>query len=190
MAEQKILNGIDVGSLFNTIGQIKETPDLGRFQFRATNEWVEGTHCRAGIGSFFGAGKEHSDREPKRYEIDEPPVLLGQDRGRNPVEYLLVSLSGCLTTTLVVYAAAKGIELRGVRSRYEGDLDVRGFMNISQNVPVGYKQIRVFFDIDADIGTEQKEELVRTAQKFSPVYNTIANSSQVNVMLEREPAMA
>jgi uncharacterized OsmC-like protein len=190
MAERKPVNGIDVDQLFEAIGQIKESPDLGAFQFRAKNEWVNGTSCRASIAEFHGAGKEFTDREAKHYDIDEPPVLLGQDRGSNPVEYLLVSLSGCLTTTLVVYAAAKGVELKGVSSRYEGDLDVRGFMNISRDVPVGYKQIKVVFDIDADISREQKEELVQLAQKYSPVYNTLANPSQVSVMLESEPAMA
>jgi uncharacterized OsmC-like protein len=190
MAQEKIVNGVNVEQLFQTIGKIKESPDLGGFLFRASNEWVDGTHCRASIGGFYGAGQESTGRETKQYDIDEPPVLLGQDQGRNPVEFLLVALSGCLTTTLVVYAAAKSIELRGVRSRYEGDLDVRGFMNISREVPVGYKQIRVFFDIDADITSDQKEELIQLAQKYSPVYNTIADPSQVSVMLEKEPATA
>jgi uncharacterized OsmC-like protein len=190
MAQKKNVNGVNVDQLFQTVGQIKESPGLGSFQFRVGNEWIDGTNCRATVAGFYGAGTESSDRKPKLYDIDEPPILLGQDKGSNPVEYLLVALSGCLTTTLVVYAAAKGIELRAVNSRYEGDLDVRGFMNISPDVPVGFKQIRVFFDIDADITSEQKEELVHLAQKYSPVYNTIAVKSQVSVTLEREPATA
>jgi uncharacterized OsmC-like protein len=105
--------------------------------------------------------------------------------GANPVEYLLVALSGCLTTSLVAHAAAKGIALKKVTSRYEGDLDLRGFLGLSPEVKVGYEQIRVFFKIEADISEEQKAELVRMAQKYSPVFNTIANPSAVSVQLER-----
>jgi uncharacterized OsmC-like protein len=118
--------------------------------------------------------------------MDEPPVLLGNNEGRNPVEYLLVALSGCLTTSLVAYASAKGIKIRGVESRYEGDIDLRGFLGISEDVPVGYQNIRVYFKIDADIPDEQKEELVRIAQKYSPVYNTVTKSAPVSVHLEKE----
>ena len=100
------------------------------------------------------------------YDLDEPEVLLGTNQGTNPVEYLLVALSGCITTTIVAYAAAKKIPLRGVESRFEGDIDLRGFLNISQEVPVGYQEIRVYFKIDADISDEQKEELIRLGRKI------------------------
>jgi uncharacterized OsmC-like protein len=68
------------------------------------------------------------------FDLDEPPVLLGQNLGSNPVEYLLVALSGCLTTAMVAHASAKGIDLKGVESRYEGDIDLRGFLGISPEV--------------------------------------------------------
>jgi uncharacterized OsmC-like protein len=119
------------------------------------------------------------------YDMDEPPVLLGNNEGRNPVEYLLVALSGCLTTSLVAHASAKGIIINSVESRYEGDIDLRGFLGLSEDVPVGYKEIRVFFKIDAGVSDEQKEELVRMGQKYSPVYNTITKSAPVSVRLDK-----
>jgi uncharacterized OsmC-like protein len=97
-----------------------------------------------------------------------------------------VALSGCITTTIVAYASAKKIPLRGVESRFEGDIDLRGFLNVSQDVPVGYQQIRVHFKIDADISDEQKEELVRMGEKYSPVTNTIKSSTPVSVHLDRK----
>ena len=117
--------------------------------------------------------------------MDEPPVLLGNNEGRNPVEYLLVALSGCLTTSLVAHASAKGIEIKGVESRYEGDIDLRGFLGISEDVPVGYQKIKVYFKIDADVTNDQKEALVQMAQKYSPVYNTITKSAPVSVHLDK-----
>jgi uncharacterized OsmC-like protein len=110
---------------------------------------------------------------------------LGKGEGTNPVEYLLVALSGCITTTLVVNAAAKKIPLRGVESRFEGDIDLRGFLGISEEVPVGYKEIRIYFKIDADISDEQKEELLRMGEKYSPVTNTIKNLTPLSVHLEK-----
>ena len=116
-------------------------------------------------------------------DADEPEVLLGQDKGPNPVEYLLTALAGCLTSSLVYHAAAKGIHVRGVESRLEGDLDLRGFLGLSKEVPVGYQEIRVSFRIDADITAQEKQELIESAQKYSPVFNTLSSPTRVTVQL-------
>jgi uncharacterized OsmC-like protein len=185
MAPDKMVNGINVDQLVKTIELIKENPKIAEFQFRARNTWVDGTHNRARVKDFFGALQEDDSRPAIEFEIDEPPVLCGRNLGPNPVEYLLVALSGCLTTSLVAHAAARGIAIRKVESRYEGDLDLQGFLGLSVQVPVGYKNIRVFFKIDADLSDEQKEELVRMAQKYSPVFNSIAKPVPVDVKLEK-----
>lgn len=180
-----LTNGINTEQLFNTIDLIKKNPDVAKFKFRATNKWITGTHCRGTINGFYGALKEDKSRSRADYDMDEPPVLLGNNEGRNPVEYLLVALSGCITTSIVAHASAKGIEIKGIESRYEGDIDLRGFLGISENVPVGYQEIRVYFKIDADISDEKKEELIRMGQKYSPVYNTITKSAPVSVRLDK-----
>jgi len=102
------------------------------------------------------------------------------------VEYLLVALSGCLTTSLIAHAAARGIEVKKVESRYEGDLDLRGFLGISEDVPVAYKNISVYFKIEADVSEDQKEELMRMAQKYSPVFNSITKSVPISVQLDNK----
>lgn len=185
MEDSKIVNGVNVSELFATIEAIKGNPAIAEFKFRATNRWIDGTHCRATIKGFYGALKEDDSRPPMDYDMDEPPVLLGNNEGRNPVEYLLVALSGCLTTSLVAHASARGIRIQGIRSKYEGDLDLRGFLGISEEVPVGYQNIRVYFEIDADVSDEQKEEMIRTAQKYSPVFNTLTKSVPVSVHLDK-----
>ncbi len=186
MTQEKKVNGLNVDQLFKTIELIKEKPEIARFKFRATNKWVDGTHNRATVKDFYGAGQEDTSREPMVFELDEPPVLLGKNLGANPVEYLLVALSGCLTTSLIAHASAKGIEIKGVESRYEGDLDLRGFLGLSEEVKVGYENIRVYFKINADVSEEQKEELIRMAQKYSPVFNTISSPVPVSVQLEKK----
>ncbi len=185
MTQEKKINGVNVNQLFSTIELIKEKPEIAKFKFRATNKWIDGTHCRATIKDFFGADQEDTTRDPIAFEIDEPPVLCGNNLGANPVEYLLVALSGCLTTTLIAHSAAKGIEIQGVKSRFEGDIDLRGFLGIAEDVPVGYQDIRVYFKIDADVSDDRKEELVQMAQKYSPVFNTITKSAPVSVLLDK-----
>jgi uncharacterized OsmC-like protein len=185
LKKAKLVNGIDTEQLFSTIDLIKENPEIAKFKFRATNKWINGTHCRGTVDDFYGALKEDHSRPPVDYDMDEPPVLLGKNDGRNPVEYLLVALSGCITTSIVAHASAKGIEIRGIESRYEGDIDLRGFLGLSEDVPVGYREIRVYFKIDADVSDEQKEEMVRMGQKYSPVFNTITKSAPVSVHLDR-----
>jgi uncharacterized OsmC-like protein len=185
MTSKKPVNGLDVEQLFSSRETFKQKPELAKFKFRAGNRWIDGTHSQATVRDFYGPGREDTSREVVRFELDEPEVLLGHNLGTNPVEYLLVALSGCLTTSLVAYAAAQGIKLKGVESRYEGDIDLRGFLGIAPDVKVGFEQIRVYFTIDADIADGQKEELVRMAQKYSPVFNTIFNPTQVSVQLEK-----
>jgi len=184
MEKEKRINGIDVSKLTETIEAIRKNPEIAKFKFRATNRWLEGTHNRATVKDFYGALQEDISRKPIDFEIDEPPVLLGRNAGPNPVEYVLVGLSGCLTTSLIAHAAARGIEIKGLSTRLAGDLDLRGFLGISEDVTVGYERIRVYFTIDADIPDEKKRELIRMAAKYSPVYNTIANPVAVEVLLD------
>lgn len=179
------LNGVDVGQLFKTIEAIKGTPDIAKFKFRATNEWIHGGHNRTTVKDFYGAQQDHDHLSPFVLDEDEPEVLLGEDKGPNPVEYLLTGLIGCLTSALVYHAAAKGIQIKGVKSRLEGDIDLRGFLGLSPDVKVGYENIRVYFKIDADISDEQKEELIKMAQKYSPVFNTVSNPTPVWVSLDK-----
>lgn len=186
MAQEKKVNGVNVDQLFSTIEQIKGNPEIAQFKFRAMNTWIDGTHNRATVKDFYGALKEDTSREQLAFEIDEPPVLCGQNLGANPVEYLLAALSGCLTTSLVAHAAARGIEVKRVESRYEGDLDLRGFLGISEEVPVGYKNIRVYFRIEADLSEDRKEDLIRMAQKHSPVFNSIAKPVPIIVQLDKK----
>lgn len=183
--KQRFVNGVNVDALFATIDAIKDSPVIADFKFRANNKWVNGGHNHTTIKEFYGANEVHAHEIPFELDADEPPLLLGEDLGPNPVEYALKALAACVTTALIYHAAAKGIEIRGVESRLEGDLDLRGFLGISEDVPVGYKEIRVYFKIDADISDEEKEELIRMGQKYSPVFNTISNATSVSAQLDK-----
>lgn len=181
----RIVNGVDVSRLEENINAIQETPTLSRFKFRVSNRWVDGTYNRATVCSYYGVHQEHEDRKPMTFDIDEPPVLLGGDKGPNPVEYLLVGLSGCVTTALVAHAAARGIEIKALETFLEGDLDVQGFLGLSETIPVGYQGITISFKIAADITDREKEELLQLAQRYSPVLSSIVNPVPVHLKLQK-----
>jgi uncharacterized OsmC-like protein len=179
------INGVNVDQLSTTIKAIKETPSLAKFKFRASNRWIDGAHNRTTIKDFYGAGNEDTSRsEAFVMDNDEPAVLLGEDRGANPVEVVLHALAGCLTTSLVYHAAAQGIRIDEVESKFEGDIDLHGFLGLSESVRNGYENIRVKFKIKGDAPKEKLEELCQLARKRSPVFDIISNPVSVSVRLE------
>ena len=180
-----VVNGVNVDELFGTIDAIKSAPVIASFKFKASNKWIHGGLNRTTIDNFYGTQKELTHKQPFVLDADEPPLLLGQDQGPNPVEYALTALAACVTTSIVYHAAAKGIELKSVESRLVGDIDLRGFLGISKDVSPGYKQIKMMFKIDSDAPAEEVDELMRVAPSLSPVYRTITGEVPVSVELER-----
>jgi len=179
-----ILNGVNVDQLFGNIDAIKNAPVLGKFKFRANNKWINGGHNHTTIKNFHGVQQEHDHASPFELDADEPPLLLGEDIGPNPVEYALTALAACVTTALVYHAAAKGIKLNSVESRLEGDIDLRGFLGISDKVRRGYDNVRIYYKIDADVPDEELEELVQMGCKYSPVFDTFTNPVNVTAQLD------
>jgi uncharacterized OsmC-like protein len=185
MSKPKYLNGVNVDDLFTTIDAIKEQPAIAKFKFRADNKWFSGGHNRTTVKEFYGACQTHEHKKSFIFDADEPPVLLGQDQGANPVEYALTALAACITTALVYHAAARGIQLEEVESRLEGDLDLHGFLGIDDSVRKGYEGVRVTFKIKADASEEELEEICRLGPTYSPVFDIFTNKVPVSVHLEK-----
>ena len=178
------LNGVDAGALGAMIEDITQKPSLGQARFRARNTWISGGHSRTSIQGFYAAGREDTSREqPFLIDSDEPPVLLGENRGANAVEIALTALAACMTGTLVYYGAAMGIELEEVSAELEGNLDQRGLFGIEETVRNGLQHIRVDYRIKSPEPRERIRELLGVAQKFSPVYDLMTNPLPVSIRL-------
>ena len=182
--KQKIVNGVNVSKLFETVGVIKEKPDIAKFNFKAKGKWINGGHNRTTINEFYGACQNFKRSQSFVFEKDEPPVLLGEDHGANPVEYVFAALDGCLTTSLIYHAAVQGIKIDEVETSFSGDLDLHGFLGLDENVRKGYEKIKVVFKIKADAPKEKLQELVQLAQKRSPVFDIVSNPTPVEVSLQ------
>jgi len=182
-ATNKTMNGFNLETLVGTIKAIQDDPKIADFELRAENTWISGGHNRSSIQGFYGACQEDTSREvPFVYDSDEPPVLLGENKGANPGEVLLYGLLGCMTTAMVLLATARGIEVGGVSSRIEGDVDIKGFLGLDAEAKKGFQQIRVVFDIEG-ASDEQKHELI-TLAKQSPIFNSLVNPVDVKVTFE------
>ena len=181
----RIRNGVDSAQMYGTLDAIKAQPELGVFQFRATNQWIDGAHNRSTIKGFYGAGQEDSSRA-QAFTIDagEPAILLGVDTGANPAEALLHALAACLTTSLVYVAAARKVRLTAVESTLEGDMDVRGALGLSDDVRNGFTNIKVSFKVEGDAPAEKLREVVERAQLRSAVYDMVTNGVPVSVAVE------
>jgi uncharacterized OsmC-like protein len=178
------LNGLDVKQLHGTVDAIKGDPAIAHFEFRNRNEWKGGGENESTIQEFYGAKEWDSSRtEPYVFTNGEPPVLLGGNEGANPVEFLLHALAGCVTTTTVLHATARGIKINAISTRLEGNIDLHGLLALDESVPSGYECIRIAMDIDADCTNEELDELLAFARDHSPVCNTVCRP--VPVILER-----
>jgi uncharacterized OsmC-like protein len=180
-----IRNGIDVDQLLATIDAIKANPAVGTFTFRASSQWRDGTHNVGEIGRFVHAGQEDDSRdEVFRLEGDEPPVLLGRNKGPNAVELLLQALGFCYAIGYAANAAARGIEITAMEYELEGDLDVRTFLGLD-GARAGFTEIRAKGSVSSPNATkEQLVELSRYVRDTSPVRDSLANPVPVTTTLE------
>lgn len=176
------MNGMDLDKMAQTVAALKGDPMLAQFQFRARNQWIDGGENRSTIKDFYGAGAEDTSRsKPFVFTNGEPPILLGDNEGANPVEFLLHALAGCVTTTTVLHAAARGIRIESMSTELLGDIDLQGLLGLDETVQPGYRHIRVKVDIKADCSDEELDDLLRFAQQHSPVCNTVCRPVPVSI---------
>ena len=180
-ANAQVDNGVNVEALLGAREALTATPEGAKFKWRATCEWVKGTHSHSSVTSFFGLGAEQKHRSEFTFDADHPEIFASEDKGATPVELVLVGLASCLTAGVAAVAQNRGIQLRSVESKLEGKMDIRGILGIDSDVRNGYDDIKVTFKIDADASKKDIEALVAQSQKRSAVYDVITNPVNVTV---------
>jgi len=181
--ENPVRNGVDTATLFATLDAVSGNNEIAKFQFRATNTWVSGTHNRSTIHGFHGAMQEMTHRQPFVFDADHPAVLVGADNGPTPVEYVLHALAACLTAGIANIAAARGVNLTEVSSTVEGDIDLLGILGLSDTVRNGYQQIKVSFTLRGD-DPEKLRQVVGQSRARSAVYDIITNGVPVAIEVD------
>ena len=184
IAEKPVhLNGVNVEEVHELVDAIVDQPELAKSKFRLKNRWINGGHNQSNVTDFYSASQEIAHTQNFTLDADEPPILAGGDRGANPVEHQLNALAACLTTTLVYHASIRGIVIEELESELEGDLDLQGFLGLSNNVRRGYENIRVRMVVKTDAENIEK---LKAFAKLSPVYDVTAKGTNVEVTIERK----
>lgn len=174
-------NGVNVQALLEARSALSEAPQAAKFTWRATNQWLDGTHSRSTVEKFFGLGADQSHRAKFSFDADHPEVFASEDNGATPVELVLVGLASCLTAGIAAVAQNREIQLRSVKATVEGDMDVLGILGGDPEVRNGFTAIRVSYEIDADATPSEIEALVAQSQKRSAVFDVITNPTNVTV---------
>jgi len=174
-------NGVNVEALLAAREALSQAPEAAQFTWRATCEWVNGTHSRSTVSGFFGLGEEQSHRTTFTFDADHPEIFASEDHGATPVELVLAGLASCLTAGVAAVAQNRDIQLNSVKATLEGDMDIQGILGIDSEVRNGFDGIRVTFDIDADATPEEIRAVVAQSQKRSAVYDVITNPTNISV---------
>ena len=154
--------------------QYRERPERALVTLRAEGRVGENMTCKIETGK-------------ARVEAGLHPATGGDGHGACSADMLLEALVGCAGVTLRAVATALGISLRGATIRAEGDLDFRGTLGVSKDAPVGFKRIRLNFDLDTDATEEQIATLLRLTERYCVVYQTIRNATVITTEI-RSPS--
>ena len=176
-------NGVNVEALLGVREALADTPEIAQFQWRTEVSWVNGTHSRSSVDTFYGLGEQQQHKTTFTYDVDHPLAFASQDNGITPVEYVLVALGGCLTAGIASIAQRRGIQLRSVQASVEADEDIHGILGADPDVRNGFSGVRVTYTIDADATTDEIKALVAQSQKRSAVYDILTNPTPVTVEL-------
>jgi uncharacterized OsmC-like protein len=176
-------NGVNVAALLGAREALTEAPEGAQFEWRATCDWVNGTHSRSTIEKFFGLGDEQSHRKRSVFDADHPEIFASEDNGPTPVEFVLVGLAGCLTAGIAAVAQNREIQLHSVRATLEAGMDIQGILGIDGDVRNGFDFIRVSYEIEADASREEIEAVVAQSQRRSAVFDIVTNPTNVHVVV-------
>jgi uncharacterized OsmC-like protein len=149
--------------------QYRARPETALITLRAEARVGEGVTCRIETGKALVEAGLHA-------------ATGGDGLGACSGDMLLEALVACAGVTLRAVATALDIQLRHATVRAEGDLDFRGTLGVSKDVPVGLQRIRLQFDLDTDASEEQLATLLRLTERYCVVYQTLNQPAKIDVV--------
>jgi uncharacterized OsmC-like protein len=172
------VNGIDLKALEETVEAIRQDSAKAIVAFKVTTDWKGQTRSESTVEGY-DIGGQHIAR---RFTIaaDEPHELLGTNSAPNPQELLMSALNACMTVGYVAQATVRGVNLDSCTIETDGELDLRGFLGLSDEVPAGYRRINYTVTLKGDGSREQYEEIHRAVMATSPNYFNLARPIEMN----------
>lgn len=178
----KAVNDIDVAALEGVVEAIGADPAKALVEFRVRTAWTGQTRSESRVDGYV-IGGERIERDFK-IAADEPLELLGSNGAPNPQELLLSAMNACMTVGYVAGAAVRGIKLDHLEIETHGELDLRGFLGLSEEVPAGYRRLDYIVRIAGDGTPAQFQEIHDNVMRTSPNYFNMARSIDVHGKLE------
>jgi uncharacterized OsmC-like protein len=149
----------------------RKNPSSALITLRAQGRMGEGIACRVDTGRAVIEAGLH-------------PAGGGSGLQACSGDMLLEALVACAGVTLKAVATALGIDLKDARLFAEGDLDVRGTLGVAKDAPVGFREIRLRFELDTDASAEQTRKLIELTERYCVVLQTIRNAPAVKVSFD------
>ena len=162
------VNGLDLGAIAQVVEAIEKDPAQALASFEVTTRWAGQTRSESVVEGFTLGGERIARQH--RILADEPCELLGTDSAPNPQELLMAAFNACIMVGYVAGASLKGINLESVEIRTRGELDLRGFLGLSDQVAPGYEAVDYEVRIKGDGSPQDFEEIHQTVMKTSPNY--------------------
>jgi len=168
------VNGIDVDAVGGLVAKVKGDPSEGIAGFRAATHWKGGFQSETEVNGWSLGGRELPHAFTIR--IDEPRELCGQDAHANPQEHLLAAANACMLNTFVAVCSLQGVEIESLTFESEGELDLRGFLGIDEEVPAGYEGLRYTIRVRGNGTRAQFEKAHQAMIATSPNYYNLRNA--------------
>jgi len=175
------VNGLDLPALGEVVEAIEKDASQAAVGFAVTTRWTGQTRSETVVDHFTMGGERIS--RTHKIVADEPCQLLGQDSAPNPQELLMAAFNACITVGYVAGAALKGINLESLEIRTAGELDLRGFLGLSDTVAAGYEAIDYEVRIKGDGSAADFEEIHQNVIKTSPNYFNVSRPIKLNAKL-------
>ena len=175
------VNGLDLAALGETVEAIEQDAKKAIVGFDVTTRWTGQTRSETTVDGYTLGG----ERLTRTHKIiaDEPCELLGGDSAPNPQELLMAAFNACITVGYVAGASLQGITLESVEIRTKGELDLRGFLGLSDEVAAGYEEIEYEVRIKGDGTPEQFAAIHDTVLKTSPNYFNVSRPIKLKAKL-------
>lgn len=174
----KSVNDIDLNALGEVVAAIQADPAQAKVGFHVTSRWQGQTRSETTVEAITLGG----ERIARDFTVvaDEPNELLGTNAAPNPQELLMTAINACMVVGYVAGAATKGIDLETLEIETKGELDLRGFLGLSDDVPAGYRAINYDVRIKGNGTAEQFAEIHETVMATSPNYFNISRPVRMN----------
>jgi uncharacterized OsmC-like protein len=177
-------NGVNTQTLSTVYSSMQSQPEMAKVAFSVKSQWNGGFSVGTTASRGFRVGGQNIERNTEyRTQYDFPAQLSGQESGPTVCEGCMGALAACLTQTIVAHATSRGIKIDSIDINVEGDLDMRGWTGISNDVRPGAQQFRVNMNIKSDTASkEQINELYEIGKRFSPAFDTLTNGTSVTLV--------